>query len=150
VICISRGLIWQRVRYLTLSSLLLGTNGVDVITEYLSSNHFHHQWIGRLTKTRENGEIDICSGSPPHWPRMSVKDRQAGWGPHHEEWSDDACVATQLRLSHGLAWIPAVSWTEFKLQGEMQSFCMTKGLLHSRTGMLARVYVRVCNGRGVH
>ena len=42
-ICISRGLIQQRVCYLTLSSLLFGANCVVIITENLSSNHFHHQ-----------------------------------------------------------------------------------------------------------
>jgi len=41
-ICISRGLIWQRVCHLTLSSVLFGTNCVIVITEYCGSNYFHH------------------------------------------------------------------------------------------------------------
>ena len=50
-ICSSRGLIWQWVCYLTLSSLLFCTNCVVVITECLNSVHFHYQWIGRLNKT---------------------------------------------------------------------------------------------------
>ena len=45
-ICILRDLIWQRINYLTLFSLLFDTNCV-VITEYWGSNHLHHQWIGR-------------------------------------------------------------------------------------------------------
>jgi len=48
--CISRGLISQRVCYLTLSALLFGTKCVVVITKYWSSNHFHHQCIGRQNK----------------------------------------------------------------------------------------------------
>jgi len=46
-ICISRGLIWPRVCYLTLSQSLFGANYVVMITQYWSLNHFHHQWIGR-------------------------------------------------------------------------------------------------------
>jgi len=42
-ICISRGLIWQRARYLISSSMLFGTNRVVVITEYWSPNHSHHE-----------------------------------------------------------------------------------------------------------
>jgi len=49
-ICISRGLIWQRVRYLTLSQLLFATNYVVMISQYWSWNHFHHQWISRQKK----------------------------------------------------------------------------------------------------
>ena len=41
-IYISRGLIWQRVCYLKLSSVLFGTNCVFVITEYCGLNLFHH------------------------------------------------------------------------------------------------------------
>ena len=49
-ICISKRLIWQRVYYLTLSELLIGTNCVVVVTQYCSSNHFHHQSICRQNK----------------------------------------------------------------------------------------------------
>jgi len=52
-ICISRGLFWQQVCYLTHSSLLFSTNCVVVITEYWSSNHVYHQWIGRKNKMLE-------------------------------------------------------------------------------------------------
>jgi len=51
--CISRGLIWQRVCYLTLFSLLLCTNCVVGITEYWSSSNFQYQWIGRQNKKLE-------------------------------------------------------------------------------------------------
>ena len=49
-ICISRGLMWQSVCYLTISQLLFGTNCVFKITQDWSSNRFHHQWIGRQNK----------------------------------------------------------------------------------------------------
>jgi len=45
--------IWQRVCYLTLSSLLFGINCVVVITEYWSSKHYHYQWIGRQNEKLE-------------------------------------------------------------------------------------------------
>jgi len=35
--------------------------------------------------------------------RSSANLRQAVWGPHQHEWSDDARVKTQLRLRPGLA-----------------------------------------------
>jgi len=55
-ICISRGLIWQMICYLTLSSLMFLTNIVVVITELLNSNHFQYQWIGKLKEgTERNG-----------------------------------------------------------------------------------------------
>jgi len=50
-ICISRGLIWQNVCYLTISKLLFGTNYVVMITQYWSWNHFHQQWFGRQNKS---------------------------------------------------------------------------------------------------
>jgi len=53
-ICVSRGLIWQRICYLTLSSLMFLTNSVIVITEFLSSNHFQYQWIGKVKKTQKS------------------------------------------------------------------------------------------------
>jgi len=52
-ICIWRGFVWQRVSYLSFSSLLFCTNCVVVITEYWGSNYFHYQWIGRQTKKLE-------------------------------------------------------------------------------------------------
>jgi len=57
-ICISRGLLWKRMCYLTLFSLLFDTNCVVVIIGYWSSIHFHHQWIGRQNK---NIEIKCCT-----------------------------------------------------------------------------------------
>jgi len=50
-ICFSRDLICQRIRYLTLSSLLFFTNSVVVITEYSTTNYFQSQCIGRVKKT---------------------------------------------------------------------------------------------------
>ena len=45
----ARVLIWQRVCYWTLSSLLFGTNCVVVIAEYWSSNHYTNtELIGRI------------------------------------------------------------------------------------------------------
>jgi len=49
----AQSLIWQRICYLTLSSLLLNTSCVIVITGCRSSNHLHHQWIGRQNKKLE-------------------------------------------------------------------------------------------------
>ena len=42
-ICTSRGLIWQRICYLTLFLWLFLTNSVVVITEYLNLNQFQYQ-----------------------------------------------------------------------------------------------------------
>jgi len=44
----------QRFCYLTLCSLLVGTNRVVVITEYWSSDYFYYQCIGRQNKKLEN------------------------------------------------------------------------------------------------
>jgi len=49
-ICISQGLIWQKVFNLTPFALLLLTNCIAVIMRYVNANHLEYQWIGKPNK----------------------------------------------------------------------------------------------------
>ena len=80
-------------------------------------------------------EMEFGRRSSARRRRASVKDRQTEWG------SNDACVATQLRLRYGLAWIMAVSWAEldFKDAKWVAIACMAKDLLQTCICMCYKV-----------
>ena len=85
-------------------------------------------------------ETKFCGGWSPRRPRASANDRQTGCGLHQGERSDDACLATQLRLRHGLLWNLTVSRrAELKLQNRLQLFVWQK---HCCT--VARACLRGC------
>jgi len=71
-ICISRFLICQRMCYSTPASLLFFTNIVVWIPEYLNSNHFEYQWIGKLRLKRK------LKSNAPQTKKLRVTKSAAG------------------------------------------------------------------------
>jgi len=100
----------------------------------------HDDWKVHIReKKRKWWKWHSVWGSSPQRPRASLKDRQTGWGPHHDGWSDDAWVPTlwagvDSGCFLGRARVAAV------LQDGSQSddVGMAKGFVHRRTGVLAR------------
>jgi len=84
-------------------------------------------------------ETESCGGWSLRRSRANANDRQTRCGLHQDRWSDDACVATQLWLCHGLSRNLVVSWAELKLQDKTHLFAWRRGC---RT--VARACLRRC------
>jgi len=83
-------------------------------------------------------DIVFCAGWSPRRSRPNANDRQTGWGPHQGVSSDDACVATKVRLRNGLLWNLAVSWVELN--------CRIGGNGLHGEGIAAPSHGRACAG----
>ena len=122
--CTSWGLILQRLCYLTILPFLCCTNSSIVINQYLNSNYFHCQWIGRKIR---------------HWNKIpNTQDLGWNWMRRWRFFDERKYVAGKTFKRRYTADKNFFDWI---LIGNLSCWCNVQFICHSSESQLRTLFV---------